>query len=51
MVFLESNVFNREDKREINGVMRELNCVINWDKILELGSEFKLFELPTVASA
>jgi len=44
-------VFNSEDKREINGVKRELSCVINWDIILEIGSEFKLFELPTVASA
>jgi len=44
-------VFNRVDRSETNGVMREFSCVTNCDIILEIGSEFNLFELPTVASA
>lgn len=39
------------DKSEISGVMRELSCVTNWDKILDIGSKIKLFELLEVASA
>jgi len=46
-------VFNRVDRIEINGIniMREFSFVTNGDIILEIGSEFNLFELPTVASA
>lgn len=31
--------------------MKEFGCVTYWDKIFEIGSVFKLFELPIVASA
>jgi hypothetical protein len=44
-------VFSRVNNSDISGVMRELGCKTNCDKILEKDTEFRLFELPTVASA
>jgi hypothetical protein len=39
------------DKSEINGIMRECNCVTNWDKIFDIDSLLELFELLEVTSA
>jgi hypothetical protein len=50
-VFLDSNDFKSVDKSEINGVMRECICVTNRDKIFNIDSLLKLFELLEVVSA
>jgi hypothetical protein len=51
MVFLGSIVFRRADNSENNGVMRAFSCEKNCEKIFEMESLFKLFELHEVASA